>query len=92
MNEKNGMYKKALIVVVLSVVINSFISTFLSMILKTGMDSAAVTFYRFMLVSLVMIPWTFSKKEYRENLSTISSRTWMVFAFYCFTKQNSSSR
>ena len=86
MEEKNSMQNKALFVVVLSVVINSFISTFLSMILKTGMDSAAVTFYRFMLVSLVMIPWAFSKKSYRDNLASISGKTWKIFALYCFTK------
>lgn len=78
--------KKAYIGAMSAVVINSFISTFLSMILKTGMDSSVVTFYRLIIVSIVMLPWAFSKREYRENVKSISPRIWKLFAIYCVTK------
>ena len=45
--------KQALGAAVLSVVINSFTSTFLALIVKTGMDSSVVTCYRLLFVSLV---------------------------------------
>ena len=47
--------KRAYLMAMTAVVVNSFISTFLSLILKTGMDSSVVTFYRLMLVSCVML-------------------------------------
>lgn len=78
--------KMALTVAMTAVVINSFISTFLSMILKTGMDSSVVTCYRLLLVSLVMIPWSLSKKEYRENIKRNPPRIWRLFVIYCLTK------
>lgn len=78
--------KKAFAGALLAIVINSFISTFLSMILRTGVDSSVVTTYRFFLVSLVMLPMAFSRKSYRENLHSISSRVWVLFLIYCFTK------
>jgi len=86
MEEKTVSQKQALMVAMLAVVINSFISTFLSMILKTGMDSSVVTFYRFMIVSVIMLPWGFSTKAYRENVRHTSPRVWKLFAIYCFTK------
>lgn len=78
--------KQALGAAVLSVVINSFTSTFLALIVKTGMDSSVVTCYRLLFVSLVMLPWAFSKKSYRENMKTAPFRIWKLFIFYSFTK------
>ena len=86
MEAKSISQKQALTVALFAIVVNSFISTFLSMILRTGMDSSVVTFYRLMLVSLVMLPWAFSKKEYRENMRSISPGLWKLFGIYCLTK------
>lgn len=86
METKTVTTKQALAVAMLSVVINSFISTFLSLILKTGMDSSVVTFYRFMIVSVVMLPLGFSTKHYRENVKSIPGSMWRLFAVYCVTK------
>ena len=78
--------KKAYAGAILAVVINSFISTFLSLILKTGMDSSVVTFYRLIIVAAIMLPLGFSKKSYRENVKSIPPRIWRLFAIYCVTK------
>lgn len=78
--------KQAYAVALLAVGINSFISTFLSMILKTGMDSSVVTFYRLIIVSTIMLPMAFSKKEYRSNIRLTPTRVWKLFAIYCMTK------
>lgn len=86
MAQKQVTTKQAFLVAMLAVVINSFISTFISMILKTGMDSSVVTFYRFMIVAAIMLPWGFSTKHYRENVKSTPPRIWKLFAVYCFTK------
>ena len=86
MEENKMAVKKAYAGAILAVVINSFISTFLSMILKTGMDSSVVTFYRLIIVSAIMLPLGFSKKSYRENVKSIPPRIWKLFAVYCVTK------
>lgn len=78
--------KRAYLMAMTAVVVNSFISTFLSLILKTGMDSSVVTFYRLMLVSCVMLPLTLSKRDYRSNISKTPIRIWKLFACYCITK------
>lgn len=86
MESKGITQKQALGVALLSVVVNSFTSTFLSMILGKGMDSSVVTCYRMLIVSLIMLPWAFSRREYRENLKSIPGGIWKLFAIYCFTK------
>ena len=67
--------KKAYAGAILAVVINSFISTFLSMILKTGMDSSVVTFYRLIIVSAIMLPLGFSKSP-TAKMSKASRRAY----------------
>lgn len=86
MEEKTITMKQALGAAVLSVVINSFTSTFLAMIVKTGMDSSIVTCYRLLFVSLVMLPWAFSRQSYRDNMKTAPFHIWKLFIFYSFTK------
>lgn len=56
------------------------------MIIKTGMSSAVVTFYRLFLVSLVMVPMVLSKKSHRDNLMSLSPKGWAQFIAYSLTK------
>ena len=79
-------YKQALCFGVLAVVINSFTSTFLAMIVKTGMDSSVVTFYRMIGVAAAMIPWSLAKKSTRENIKEAAPKIWKPFVGYTFTK------
>ncbi|MBQ6934138.1 MAG: EamA family transporter [Clostridia bacterium] len=79
-------YKQALFFGVLAVVINSFTSTFLAMIVKAGMDSSVVTFYRMIGVAAVMIPWSLIKKSNRDNMKEAAPKIWKPFVGYTITK------
>ncbi len=78
--------KRIYLTVLLYASINSFISPFLSLVLKTGMPSPVVTFYRLLLVSVVMMPLALGKKSNRESLKLMSRRHWIYFVLYSVTK------
>lgn len=84
--EKYISPERVYLIAIGGIVINSFISPTLSLIIKTGMPSPVVTFYRLFLVSIIMLPMVFSKKLYRDNLKTLGKTGWMQLSAYSLTK------
>ena len=60
----------------------SFISPILRLLVDLGVDSAVITFYRMLFVSLLLVPLLLSRKESRQNLRSISPK---VFAAVSYT-------
>ena len=52
----------------------SFISPILRLLVDLGVDSAVITFYRMLFVSLLLVPLLLSRKESRQNLRSISPK------------------
>ncbi len=84
--EKYISVEQVYLIAIGGMVINSFISPTLSLIIKTGMASPVVTFYRLFLVSVIMLPMVFSKKLYRDNLKNLGKTGWLQLSAYSLTK------
>lgn len=78
--------KQVYTIAIMGMIINSFISPTLSLILKTGMHSAVITFYRLFLVSVLMMPMVIFNKDYRENLKGLDKKGVLQLGGYSLTK------
>ena len=75
-NQQRGVFKVYL-VCVLGMVVGSFISPLIKLIIQTGVDAAVITFYRLLFVSVLVLPVLFSKWENREKVKAMTKTSWL---------------
>lgn len=64
----------------------SFISPILRLLVDLGVDSAVITFYRMLFVSLLLVPLLLSRKESRQNLRSISPKVFVGVIAYALCR------
>ena len=84
-NQQRGVFKVYL-VCVLGMVVGSFISPLIKLIIKTGVDAAVITFYRLLFVSVLVLPVLFSKWENREKVKAMTKTSWLQVIGYSMCK------
>lgn len=73
-------------VCVLGMVVGSFISPLIRLLINQGVDSAVITFYRMAFVSLLVLPVLFSKKENRDKVRHMGRKTAVLLLGYSICK------
>ena len=84
-NQQRGVFKVYL-VCVLGMVVGSFISPLIKLIIQTGVDAAVITFYRLLFVSVLVLPVLFSKWENREKVKAMTKTSWLQVIGYSMCK------
>ena len=77
---------KVYLVCVLGMVVGSFISPLIKLIIQTGVDSSVITFYRLLFVSILVLPILFSREENRAKVRAMSKKTWLLVIGYSMCK------
>lgn len=87
MAEKSEMsLLKVYFVCVVGMVVGSFISPLIRIVINLGVDSSVITFYRMLFVSLIVVPILFSKKENRQKVFAMSKKTLILLVCYSVCK------
>lgn len=85
-NTKQMPLLRVYLVCIGGMVIGSFISPLIKLLINLGVDSTVITFYRMLFVSLLVVPVLFSKKENRQKVFSMSKKTFLLLVGYSITK------
>lgn len=73
-------------VCIVGMVVGSFISPLIRILINAGVDSAVITFYRMLFVSALVVPVLFSKKENRKKVRSMTKKTVILLVCYSLCK------
>lgn len=73
-------------VCVIGMVVGSFISPLIRLLINMGVDSAVITFYRMLFCSALLLPVLFSKKENRDKVRAMKPKVLWVLLGYSICK------